>query len=410
MFDAVEKVLSNGIKLITIKKDTQIAALHVGIKMGSIYESLQEKGISHFIEHMLFKGTKSRSNETLNEDLENLGGEYNAYTENTSTVYSITSLGEELEKSIELLSDMVLNSKFDEHEIEKERKVILSEIKAGNDDIEQFSFRKINEIAFKNSPLKYDICGSEKTVNSFTRKDLLEFYHNYYVPNNCVISVVSSYEHEYVLNLILKYFKSWEYKKFEKRKIQPENNLPCIKTSYRRDIEQNSIVFLYTICGLNKKEELALRILNHKLGESPNSILFRKLREEKGFTYDIYTDLDLTENIKTIYIYTAVSEENIDNTINIILKCIQDIKDEKITFDDKSIDIMKKSLKTAVVFTLEDSTDIGNYVLTQCIEGQSIFKFNEDMKEIENIKNTTIYEVARKVFNDPTIYILKKHK
>lgn len=410
MFDAVEKVLSNGIKLITIKKDTQIAALHVGIKMGSIYESLQEKGISHFIEHMLFKGTKSRSNETLNEDLENLGGEYNAYTENTSTVYSITSLGEELEKSIELLSDMVLNSKFDEHEIEKERKVILSEIKAGNDDIEQFSFRKINEIAFKNSPLKYDICGSEKTVNSFTRKDLLEFYHNFYVPNNCVISVVSSYEHEYVLNLILKYFKSWEYKKFEKRKIQPENNLPCIKTSYRRDIEQNSIVFLYTICGLNKKEELALRILNHKLGESPNSILFRKLREEKGFTYDIYTDLDLTENIKTIYIYTAVSEENIDNTINIILKCIQDIKDEKITFDDKSIDIMKKSLKTAVVFTLEDSTDIGNYVLTQCIEGQSIFKFNEDMKEIENIKNTTIYEVARKVFNDPTIYILKKHK
>lgn len=410
MFDAVEKVLSNGIKLITIKKDTQIVALHVGIKMGSIYESLQEKGISHFIEHMLFKGTKSRSNETLNEDLENLGGEYNAYTENTSTVYSITSLGEELEKSIELLSDMVLNSKFDEHEIEKERKVILSEIKAGNDDIEQFSFRKINEIAFKNSPLKYDICGSEKTVNSFTRKDLLEFYHNFYVPNNCVISVVSSYEHEYVLNLILKYFKSWEYKKFEKRKIQPENNLPCIKTSYRRDIEQNSIVFLYTICGLNKKEELALRILNHKLGESPNSILFRKLREEKGFTYDIYTDLDLTENIKTIYIYTAVSEENIDNTINIILKCIQDIKDEKITFDDKSIDIMKKSLKTAVVFTLEDSTDIGNYVLTQCIEGQSIFKFNEDMKEIENIKNTTIYEVARKVFNDPTIYILKKHK
>lgn len=410
MFDAVEKVLLNGIKLITIKKDTQIAALHVGIKIGAVYENSQEKGISHFIEHMLFKGTKSRNNEKLNESLEHLGGEYNAYTDNTSTVYSITSLKEELEKSIELLSDMVLHSEFEKCEIQKERKVILSEIKAVNDDIEQFSFRKINEIAFKNSPLRYDTCGSEETVNGFTRENLLEFYHNYYVPNNCVISVVSSYEHEDVTNMILKYFKEWKCREFSKRKVLVENNLACRKISYRRDIEQSSIVFLYTLYGLNKKEEMALRILNHKLGESPNSILFRKLREEKGLAYDVYTDLDLTENIKTIYIYTAVSEENVDNAIDTILKCIQDIKEEKIIFDSKSIELMKKSLKTAVVFTLEDSTDIGNYVLTESIEGQSIFKFKEDMKEIENIKDISIYEVARKVFNNPTIHILKKYE
>ncbi|WP_446899070.1 M16 family metallopeptidase [Clostridium sp. LBM24168] len=407
MFDAVEKVLLNGIKLITIKKDTQISSLHIGIKIGSIYENLNEKGISHFIEHMLFKGTKKRSNEELNADLENLGGEYNAYTDYGCTVYSITNLEEELEKSVEIISDMILNPAFKDKEIEMEKKVVLSEIKSGNDDIEQLSFRKMNEAAFKNSPLKYDICGNEYTVKKFTRQKLVEFYHKFYIPNNCFISIVSHYEHDYVLKLVLKYFRDWQYRELESRKIIVEKNLPYRKIGYKRDIEQSTITFLFTLYGLSKKQELALRILSHKFGESTNSILFRKLREEKGLSYDVYTDLNLAQNVKTFYIYTSVSEENIEITVDTILKCIQDIKDEHIVFDSSSISIMKKALKTAVVFTLEDSTDIGDYVLSQSMKGNSIFKFNEDIKEIENIKKDDIYEVARKIFNNPTIYILK---
>ncbi len=113
MYDAKKTILKNGITLVTIKKDTQIAAIHAGIKIGSIYENEKEKGISHFIEHMLFKGTKYRDNETLNKELENLGGgEYNAYTDSNSTVCSITVLQEELEKSVEILGDMFQNSIF----------------------------------------------------------------------------------------------------------------------------------------------------------------------------------------------------------------------------------------------------------------------------------------------------------
>ncbi|MCH3963191.1 MAG: insulinase family protein [Clostridium sp.] len=408
MFNAVEKVLSNGIKLITVKKDTQISSLHLGIKIGSIYENPDEKGISHFIEHMLFKGTEKRSNEKLNAELENLGGEYNAYTDYTCTVYSITNLEEELEKSIEIISDMILNPTFECGEIERERKVILSEIKSGNDDIEQLSFRKINEAAFKKSPLRYDTCGTEDTIKVFTKKKLMEFYRKFYVPNNCFISVVSHYEHDYVLKLVQKYFSSWEYRKVESRKVVAEKNFPCMKSGYKRDIEQSTVMFLFTLYDLSKKEELALRILNHKLGESANSILFRKLREERGLAYDVYTDLNLTQYVKTLYIYTAVNEENIEVTVNTVLKCIEDIKDENIVFDSSSISIMKKALKTAVAFTLEDSTDIGEYVLSQSIEGNSIFKFVEDIKEIEKVKEDDIYKVARKIFNDPTIYILRE--
>jgi predicted Zn-dependent peptidase len=410
MFDAVQKTLFNGIKLITIKKDTQISALHFGIKVGSMYELPQENGMSHFIEHMLFKGTKKRDNEKLNRDLENLGGEYNAYTDNTSTVYSITSLGEELEKSIEIMSDMIIYPEFNVEELEKERNVILSEIRSNKDDIEQLSFMQINKIGFKNSSLRYDICGSEKNVTRFTREDLVEFYNRYYLPNNCFISVVSPYEHEKVINIILRYLKKWKPKSIELKNIVVENNFPCKKIFYKRDIEQSSIMFLFTCYGLDKKQELALRILSYKLGESPNSILFRKLREENGFGYDIYTDLDLTEYVKTLYIYATVNEENIQEAIDIILSCIEHIKEEKIIFDKDSIITMKKALKTSIAFTLDDSTDIGNYAITQSMDEQSIFKFNDDIKEMENIKDSHIYEVARKVLNNPTIYILKSSK
>lgn len=408
MFDAKESVLPNGIKLITIKKDTQIMALHAGIKIGAIYENIDEKGISHFIEHMLFKGTKSRNNERLNVNLETLGGEYNAYTDNSSTVYSITALWIELEKSLDIISDMLMNSIFPADEIEKERDVILSEIRTNKDDIEEYSFRKTNELAFKKGPLRYDITGNEDSVSKFQRDDLIEFYNRYYVPNNCFISVVSSYEHEKIYNLVLKYFGVWKYKEFSRNKIIVEKNFPCKKVSYKRDIEQNTIIYLFSFYGLSEKDELALRILNHKFGESSNSILFRKLREEEGLAYDIYSDLDLSDYIKTLYIYTSVREENIRDAVSVIEDCINKMKNEKVNFNDNTMTLMKKVLKTAVVFTLEDPMDLGNYVLHQAMRGDSIYRFIYDIEKIEDIGKEDIYEVARAVFREPTIHILKR--
>lgn len=410
MFDGKQKVLPNGIKLVTIKKDTQIAAIHAGIKIGSIYEKTNEKGISHFIEHMLFKGSKNRTNEKLNEELEALGGEYNAYTDNTSTVYSVTALSEELERSIELLSDMLINASFPNEEIEKERDVILAEIRTSKDDIEDYSFKKTNEIAFDKSPLKYETIGDEKNIKKFDREKLINFYEKYYVPNNCYISIVSPFNHEEISNMVWKYFKDWMWKEFKREEVITENNIPCKKVSYKKDIEQSTIIYLFTFHNVNKEEELALRILNHKFGESANSILFRELREERGLAYDVYSDLDLTSNVKTLYIYTAVSEESIEETIKVIDDCMDRIKNEKIVFDDSTIKLMKKVLKTAVAFTLEDSTDIGNYVLHQIIDDEDIYKFVSDMNKLEQIKKKDIYDVAKLVLKEPTIHILKKQK
>ncbi len=410
IFNTKQTELSNGIKLITIKKDSQIAAVHVGVNIGSLFEEKSEKGIAHFIEHMLFKGTEDRTNEKLNSDLENLGGEYNAYTDFNCTVYSATILKEELESAVTLLGDMLLNSTFPANEIEKERGVILAEIRTINDDIEDLSFMRVNEIAFKDSPLREDTIGNESVIKKVARKQLVDFYNKYYVPNNSFISIVSPFEHEDIINMVIKYFGEWVNKKFEKKKIISEHHQFIKKTSYKKEIEQSTIVYLYTFNGLTKDEELALRILNFKFGESSNSILFRKLREERGLSYDVYTHLDTSNNVKTLYIYTSVAEKNVDEAIEVIDTAIKDIETEKIIFDDNTVALMKKILKTAIASTLEDSTDLGNYVIHQVMDDENIYQFTEDMKNIGNVKSKDLYNVSRKVLQKPTIHVFLPEK
>ena len=405
MFDAKKQILKNGIKLVTIKRDTQTVAIHAGIKIGPLFEDKNEKGISHFVEHMLFKGTKSNNNEKLNLFLENLGGDYNAYTDNNCTVFSVTNLSDEIENSIKLLSDMLENSIFDEKELMKEREVILSEIRTGNDDIEECSFKRVNEIGFKNSPLRYGVIGSEESVKSFTRKQLINFYQKYYVPNNCYLSIVSPYEHEFVQEIVNKYFNSWAFKEFKRQKVEIEDNIPIKKTTNRKNIEQSTIIYLFTFHGLSCDEELALKIFNHKFGVSANSILFRELREKRGLAYDVYSDVDMTQYVKTLYIYTSVSSENIEKAQEVINECINNILNRIIIFDETTINLMKKVLKTAVAFTLEDSTDIGNYVLHQILDDENILQFLTDMKKLENIKKEDLYSCAKKVLTAPTIHI-----
>ncbi|KEI07407.1 M16 family metallopeptidase [Clostridium botulinum] len=410
IFDLKKYTLNNGINLITIRKDTQLAAINLGVKIGSIYEGKDQKGIAHFVEHMLFKGTKNRDNKTLNEELEQRAGEYNAYTDYTSTVYSITALKEEFEKSLELFSDMAQNSIFPKEEMEKERGVILAEIRTSKDDIEDYSYKKTVEYAFKKSPLRINTIGTDKSVKAFTRKDLVDFYNKYYVPNNTYITVVSSKNHEEVLKLVEKYFSNWMSKEVKRSEVISEENISCKKVSYKKDIEQSTIIYLYTFHDLNKKEELALRILNYKLGESANSLLFRKLREEKGLAYDIYSELDATKNVKILNIYTAVNEEDVEESLKLIDSIINDIVNKKIILDDRSVALMKKVLKTAVVETLEDSTELGNYILHQVMDNADIYEFVDDMNNMEKLKGEDIYKVARNVLKNPTIHILLSEK
>jgi len=406
-FDIKKHFLENGLEILTIKKDTQISSINLGIKVGAMYESLEEKGLSHFVEHMLFKGTETRKNEKLNEELENLGGEYNAYTDYESTVYTISCLSEEIENATNLIANMAINSNFLEEEIEKERGVVLAEIRTSKDDIEDLTFKKVNEIAFDKSSLKYDVTGTEENVKKFTREDIYRFYKKYYTPKNALITLVSSMEHEDALKMIKDNFSNWTGDKVDKPLIIKEDNISKVVTSYKDNIEQSTIIYLYTFYHLSKEDELPLRILNHRLGESSNSLLFREIREKRGLAYDIYTHLDVTKNIKSLYIYTSVADEDIEKALNAIDEIINKVITQKIKIGKRDLELMKKVHKTAVISTLEDSSDLCNYILHQELADDDIFEFINDMEGLNTLNVDRIYNVSKLVLKNPTIHILR---
>ncbi|WP_419747985.1 M16 family metallopeptidase [Clostridium perfringens] len=406
-FDENTIILPNGLKVITIKKDTRLASINIGVNIGSLYEDEKELGMSHFVEHMLFKGTKNRSNEQLNRELEFLGGDYNAYTDYISTVYSITCLDEEFEKGIELLSDMVLNSSFDEKEMKNEKGVVLSEIKSDKDDIEDLSISRTHEYAFDKSALRNSIAGTEEHVKGFKRKQVYDFYKKYYTPDNCVIVTVSAFSHEQMQKIITDLFGKWEGKSHKKAKIIKEENKNIVKTTYKSQIEQGTVTYLYAFKEVCEKDKLPLKILSYKLAESSNSILFRELREERGLAYDVYSQMDLDENVNTMNIFTSVREESIDDVIEVIDKAILDIKNKDINFDEDMLCMMKKTHKTGVVSTLEDCSSLCSYVLVQSLAGKNITEFINSMEELETLTGEDIYRVCNKYLNKPTIHILK---
>ena len=408
-FDVKKHLLDNGLEVVTIKKDTKITSINVGIKVGSLYENIDEKGISHFIEHMLFKGTKDRTYEELNDELEFLGGEYNAYTDYTSTVYTISCLEEELINAIEIIGDMIINPDFNSEELEKERGVILAEMRASKDDIEDLSFKRTNDVAFKNNPLRFDVAGLEKNVKAYKKNDLLDFYNKYYLPNNSLVTIVSSLEHEEAFNEIKKVFSPWKAGEKKEVVISGENNIPKSVTTIKNNIEQNTIVYLYTFYDLSKDLELPLRILNHRLGESSNSLLFREVREKRGLAYDIYTSIDMTNNVKTLYIYTSVGEEDLESAKEAIDETIESVKNGDLEIGERDLELMKKVHKTAVISTLEDPSELCNYMLHQGLDGEDFYEFLEDMKRLNSLDINKIHKVAKTVLNNPTIHLLKSN-
>ena len=400
------EVLDNGLEIIVVKKESQLMSVNLGIKIGSIYENDGEKGISHFIEHMIFKGTKKRSNAELMDDIESLGGDIDAYTDNNSTVLSVSALHTELENSLELLSDMVINSEFDKKQIDKERSVILSEIKSSYDDIEDFSYRKINEVAFEGNNLMYDVLGTEESVKNFKRADLISYYEKYYSPNNSSIVIVSPYDKNYVVDLVKKYFSLWKRKMIEKSEFNTILNKPFIKKIDQKDSEQSTILYLYTFKNLSKKEELALDVLNYKLGDNSNSVLFKELRENRGLCYEVYSSLTEIDDLKLLYIYTSVNPEDVEEAIEVIEGCVEEFKKRNISMNEGIFKLIKKVYKTNLATTFETCDNIGDFLLQYALKDEDIDRVFEDIKEIDSMSVEEIYDVGEKILNSPSISIV----
>ena len=405
--DFKEFILDNGLKIIVLKRDCKFFNLNFGIKIGSAYEFDNERGFSHFIEHMLFRSNLKFSNYEVNKILEFLGGDYDAFTDYGSTIFTIRGLCCDLEKSIELISSMVRYPKFDDKEMYIERDIIISEIESCIADYEEYSFIKLNEESFENSHLKYDIAGTKETIKNIVSEDLRRFYEKYYVSNNSFMVVISSYDESYVINLLKKYFDSWQSKKLLHKKLIEESNIPKKIVTEKKDLELSTVTYLFTFNNLLQHEKIFLKIAEYKLGGGSNSILFKRVREENGLAYDIYTQLELSDEFKGMYIFCATNDQNVDEVIKIIDSCIEDIKNCKNYFNDYSLQLIKKLQLMSIYSTLEDNEKLGLYLLEKIIYKKNINDYLDDLSMIEKVSSEELMNVCKKYFNNPTIHILK---
>ncbi len=393
--------MSNGMRIYTLQKEGKLFSLNLGLNIGAMAESQEEKGICHFIEHMLFRGTQFDDNESLNFKIENLGGDFNAYTDFFKTVFTVSALKEELEPSLTILRDMLMYPNFKKEDLDKEKTVILSELRASLDDQEEMTHKNLFEKAYDKSPLKYDVIGTEETISSFTTEQITSFYRETYGPEQTVLVLVSAFTHDEVISLVNKLFYEWPKNHFKMKSLEFEKNIPGTHESYK-DMEQSSLGLLYTFF-MEEEDRLPIKVLNFKLGVSGNAILFRELREKRGLVYDVYSDIDLTKNVQQLLIYTQVSDENLNLVEEQVLTILEDLK-KGIYLKEHDLKLMKKVMKTSVYDTLDNIHDLSSTMLEEIFNDEEPLSVLNDLEKLEEITLDDLLEVSQRIFLNPTIY------
>ncbi|MGL5352653.1 MAG: M16 family metallopeptidase, partial [Clostridium sp.] len=318
----VEYILNNGMKLIYKNASSELTSMSISIDAGAACDG-EYLGIAHATEHMVYKGSKKRTENEINKDLSNVFGFQNAMTNYPYVIYYGTLLNEDFEHGIEIFSDIILNPTFKVDGFKEEMDVIIEELKEWDEEIEQYCEDKLFLNAFKSRRIKYPIIGTQESLKSITLDKIKSFHEEYYYPGNMTIAIVSSLEFENIKNIVEEYFGQCSEKNYitESKAIYEETKVETY-TSYKSGINTCKVEIIFSINTLNNYEIKALRIFNEIFGEGVNSILYKKLRTENGFVYDVITKIAYEKHIKLYKIIFSTSEENLNSSLKLIEECI----------------------------------------------------------------------------------------
>lgn len=343
--------LKNGMRLV-YEKMPQLKSVSIGIfvKSGSMYETEKENGISHFIEHMLFKGTKNRSAKRIAEEMDYAGGHINAYTARECTCYYTKVLAEDLRLSADILSDMYYNSLFREEDIELERGVIIEEINMYEDSPEDLALDTVCEYMWKGDPLGYIISGSAESVEGITREMMLDYMKRRYTPENTVISVAGCFDEAELIAIFEEFFSEETY---SPSVILTKPQFISGNWSRVKDIEQTHLSIAYPAFDLSSDSLYSMSMLNNILGGSMSSRLFQKVREENGLCYSIYSYTSSFPQAGMLGIYAGLAEDMADAAMEMIEGEISRICSEKVS--DYELGKAHSQLKCGIVMSRESA-------------------------------------------------------
>ncbi len=387
----ISKKMNCGVRIV-MEEIPYVKSVSIGIwvKAGSVDETAKNSGISHFIEHMLFKGTENRSAKEIAEDVDKIGGQINAFTGKEATCYYLKTLATNIDKAADILIDMFSNSKFDEEEMEKEKRVVYEEIKMIEDSPEDDAHDIIGELIFKGNPLAKSIIGTQESLQGITQQSIRKYMEEEYTRDHIVISVSGSFDPDHVCELfnckLMKLNEKKAPKGFSEVKYKPDYKVKV------KDIEQSHLCLGLKGLPLDDDRYYSLVLLNNIMGGSMSSRLFQKIREEKGLAYSVYSMSSAFSNNGYFNIYAGVSHDKIKDAVVGIQDELESLRNKGITQEE--LETAKQQLKGSYIFSLENVNgrmfSIGKNMLLL----NKIYTPEEVMDNIEGVTMEDIGDVS----------------
>lgn len=398
--------LPNGLRVVTRQmKDTGAVSMYFYTGVGSKHESESQMGISHFLEHMAFKGTKTRNAQEIAEQFDDIGGLINAYTSRENTVYYAKVLQNDFAKGFEIMADIILNSVFNENEIESERGVILQEIAMSRDVPEEMIFDSFYEVAYPGQSIGHNILGTEKTVNTISRDNIVNFVNDNYFPENIVVSVAGNINHEHVVDIVNKYMPMQKTGK----------KSPVIKSSYKggdfrlaKDTEQTQILLGLGGVSLFDEDMYTSQVLSLIAGGGMSSRLFQEVREKRGLAYTVSTSSSSYEDSGVFKIYAATAHDKVNEFINVTCKEMRGILNG---IGEKELNRAKAQAKSGIIMAMESSGFFASEIGMQIMSYDKIIEMETIIEKIENISSKDVLNLLDKILKTkPTVCILGEVK
>jgi len=421
--------LDNQIRVIHIpRNDNNITSISVFCNVGSINESGETEGMSHFLEHMLFKGTPKRPGPTyISKELDSVGAYFNAYTDKDLTCYIVKINSDFFDKGIDILSDMLKNSHFKQGEFDMEKNVVVEEVNRGKDNPSNKVFENAYEIIFKGHPLAHSIGSDEKNIRAYNREKVIKFFEHNYASNNIVISITSNKSFDEIQEVILNSeFKNYKINnKLTKQHHQlPIQRLPRYNIK-QDDSEQLHLVLGFPVCSKYHSDRFVLDIINIILAGNMSSRLFVELREKRGLSYTVSIDASYYDTCGGFLIHTGFDKNSLfiknqeklllDDTIDIDIKWLQDnnfipgglpiiletLKElTKVCVNTDELDKAIGFIKGSFVIETESSNSLSDYFGKQVISNyKPIYDFEKLVSEYMKIGPDDILRVAQKYFD-----------
>ncbi len=388
--------LSNGITVITEKVDSvRSVAAGIWVEAGSRYESPQECGISHFIEHMLFQGTETRTAEDLARQMDALGGLTDAYTGRELVSFSFKVLDENLAEALEIHADLVLHPRFDEAAVEKEKGVILEELKMDADNPETYLTDVFVRHFWKRHPLGQPIIGTKKTIRSFTRDQIRAFHERYYRPENLTLVAAGRVEHERFAELAERHFGRLAPGGVRPEAQPPRADAPLILKS-RRSLQQVHLCLGAPAVTARDERTYAAFLLNMILGATISSRLFQNIRERQGLAYSIFSDVVQYLDAGWIGIYAATSADSARKLLGGVMEELRRLKEEPV--GEEELRHARQSAKSAMLLSLDSMSSRMSSLARQWLTHGRFYSLEEVAAAVDQVTAQDVQALAQEMF------------